>query len=257
MKLTMKKHLSVAMLLARSTIYPVLALLAVMAGAQIALFSVRFRDAAAAASAGAGTGMRALEALFGEGLIPWIFGGAFLLITVLLCSAGCSFGSRVDYTIDRLLISERSVFWWQVGYNAAVYVLLWAAEVAVAVGCSLAYAAGAPAGIVSGQTVFLAFHRGDFLHSLLPLADWWLWGRNLLLIAGLALATARFPMCQRRGRFSAAIVPMVAAAFLFSQGMGFVAVTTLAVIPTLWVIGGVLWAVCRKEDEEEGEGEAQ
>lgn len=109
----MRKHLSVVMLLARSTIYPILILLAGMAAGQIALFLARFSDACTAADAG--ISMRGFETLFGEGLLPWLFGAVFLAVTILLCSTGCGFGSRTDYTIGRLQIGERCVFWWQGG----------------------------------------------------------------------------------------------------------------------------------------------
>lgn len=86
----MRKHLSVVMLLARSTIYPILILLAGMAAGQIALFLARFSDACTAADAG--ISMRGFETLFGEGLLPWLFGAVFLAVTILLCSTGCGFG---------------------------------------------------------------------------------------------------------------------------------------------------------------------
>ena len=106
----MKKHSSVLMLLARSTIYRVLALLVLLAVIERVLFGRALPYGQ--------FGEDGLKTCFSESYIAWAFGLYFLLLTALLCTTGCALGSRTGDTLRRLRISEKAVFLWQCGYNA-------------------------------------------------------------------------------------------------------------------------------------------
>ena len=80
----MRQHLSVLTLLTRSTIYPIAVLLAVMAAVEAVLFSLAM---------GANWTL-SLTGMIRSSRIVWVFGAAFLLLTVLLCRTGCEVGSR-------------------------------------------------------------------------------------------------------------------------------------------------------------------
>ena len=245
----MKKHLSLVQLFARSTIFPMLALLAAMAAAELALFrhslDLHLRYAAA------GDEMDSLEQIIDYSNIAILFGLAFLLLTVILCLPGCRFGSRTDYTFGRLSLDERTVYWWQAGYNAACYVILWAAQLGVTLACCALYLASAPEGAYTGQTVFLASYRSPLLHALLPLGDWVLWLRNLGLLAGLALSTARVPVCRRQGKAPVAVVLMALTIYFFPRALGNYSYDVIVLWPIVGSIAGVLWAVLRKEEDDE------
>lgn len=208
----MKKYTSVLFLLARSTVYPILGVLVLMAAAEAALFYHVMP------MAGERCG---LETLVQQAHLSWVFAAAFLAVSVLLLRTGCARGTKVGYTLMRLSISERNIFVLQSIYNVLCYLLLWAVQVLLAMGLSTAYAAYAPADYVTGQTVFLAFYWNDFFHSLLPFEDIGIWLSNLTLLLSLGICTAQYPMGQRTGKNSPLVfVLMGAVLLLFIRGIG-------------------------------------
>ena len=245
----MKKHLSFLLLFARTTILPIVGVLAAMAAVELTLFcrSLDFHIRSAAA----GDEMDSLEQLLDYSNIGIIFGFAFLAVTLLLCLPGCRLGSRTDYTFSRLSLDERTIFWWQTGYNAACYLILWATQLAVTLVCCSLYFAHAPADAYSTQTLFLAAYRSPLFHALLPLNDLLLWLRNLGMLAGLALSTARVPLCRRRGKAPVAVVIMVLTMYFFPRSLNDYSLDVIVLWPIVGVIAGTLWAVLHKEDEDE------
>ncbi len=201
----MKQHLSVFMLLARSTIYPIAGLLLLTAAAEAGLFWAVLGSGAAAE----------LPALLDKSRGLWVFGACFLLTTLLLSLTGCEFSAKTGCTLRRLSVSERQVFLWQWGYNTAVYFLLWAVQLLLALGLCALYLRRADPALVNSQTVFLAFYRSPFLHSLLPLEDTGLWVRNAALCLGLGASAAFFPFRQRQGRRDVTLILLTAAALRF------------------------------------------
>lgn len=189
----MKRVTSVLLLLARSSIYKILAVLAVMAAAQTGLFVRAMRTAAAAQDG------FLLETAFARGGALYLFGAAALLITLLLAATGCEGSSRCGYTLRRLQVGEKTVLLLQWGYNCLCYLILWGVQLAVALGLCMLWTARLP-DYATSQTVFLAFWRSEFLHPLLPLQDGAIWARNLLVLVTLAAAAAAYPYRQRRGK---------------------------------------------------------
>lgn len=237
----MKKHLSVFMLMARSTIYKHLSLLVLMAAVEGGLFCWLL----ARGNAGGGLG---LETLIRQSRIIWVFGACFVLMTVLLAMTGSEGGSKLSYTLKRLSVSERWVFVWQSAYNTVCYLLLWAAQILIAVVLCRIYEANAAAEYVSGQTVFLAFYRNNFLHALLPFEDAIFWVRNGIFAAALGLCAAWFPMAQRKGkRFAVLFVFGGGVIVLFSCGIGDAINCAAAIILSLLCVGVVLYQVLEIE----------
>ncbi|MCI5753581.1 MAG: hypothetical protein MR033_02960 [Clostridiales bacterium] len=197
----MKKHLSVFMLVARAGVYRLLALFILMTAAECALFRIGLHS----------SGLEHAVRASGTAIV---FCVSFLLVTLLLCSSGCSFSSQPGYTLRRLSVSERSVFLWQAGYNAMTYLILWGVQVLAAFLLCRIYVSANPDS-TSGQTVFLAFYRNAFLHSLLPLEETGRWVSNTALALGLGVCTAAIPFWQRRRKKKLAPVLMVLMAVLF------------------------------------------
>ncbi len=227
----MKKHISVLCLMARSSLYKILLLLAAMAILQTAVFWLYFSKTVTAWEAG--LPMASLETLLPRSHITWIFAGAFFLLTFLLCRTGCHYGAQSGYTLDRLSVTPRSVWIWQAVYNGAAYLLFWGIEALIALGLCQLFVSHTDPTSVSQQTVFMALYRCEFLHTLLPLADLALWIRNGIFALSLGITSASFPYLQRRGKFAGellAIVSFILVCFRLSPGEPGVSVIESAVV---------------------------
>jgi len=203
----MKTKLSVFMLLCRSTLGKLLLLLPLMAAAELLAFYFAMQNEFPSFVHGV-TEAVSLEHAFAQGKISWIAAAGLLLMTVVLCLCGCEFGSKVGYTLRRLSLSEKDVFVCQAVHNTLCYLLFWTAQILLTLVMSIFFTNLAPEGSVSVQTVFLAYCRSPFLHSLLPLMDISLWIRNIIIAAGLGIACAVFPFRQREGTFGGEIAAL-------------------------------------------------
>jgi len=236
----MKKHGSVCMLLVRCSIFRVLAVLAGMALVEVGLFL-------AVLSRGITTEGYSLELFVSKSGLQWVFGCAFLLMTILLCLPGTESGSKCGYTLRRLRVSERTVFFWQSAVNSMFYLLLWLVQILLAVGLSRLYVLMARPEFVSGQTIFLAFYRSDFFHSLLPFEDAGFWVRNAVLVLALGICAARYPHAQRRGRRGQEIIALFfGTVFFFVRGIGDVS-CVIAILVALIGAGVSLFRVLDPE----------
>ena len=131
-----------------------------------------------------------------ENALQYPFRAGILALQVLMAS---SFGSnsRYGYTLQRLRVSERCVFLWGCVCNALCYAVLWCVQIMASVGAafwnakSVSYSAGP-------QGVFVDFYRSGFLHGLFPLADGYVWARNLVFVLALGCVTACMQLGLRR-----------------------------------------------------------
>lgn len=239
----MKKHLSVFGLFARSSIYKVIGILAFLLIAEVGLFGVALaRDLSEDYTA-------RFEHFVEISHVDLCLGVAFILITVVLCLPGTEFGSKVGYTIQRLSVSERTVFYYQAVFNTLTYILLWAFQIGVLYALGLWYCISVPADAINNQSVFLAFYRNDFMHTILPLSEVMLWIRNFLLIISLSVASAEFPYIQRRKKHSTFIVPIAIFILLFFvTGIGNVENITASIIIFIIVVCKTLYDIYHKED---------
>lgn len=200
----MKKHLSVWMLLARATLLPFAGICAVCVGVQYALFSFGLQTQGFLADKG-------LENAFDHSFMPLTAAVGFVLVLFVL-SCGCGAAAlRTDNTIRRLCISHNAFCGWHAVHTAACLLVFWAVQLAAALAFAARYLERFdPLGT---QTVFLAFWRQSWLHSLLPVLDPLRWVRNLLLAAALALASADLAR-RLRGGERGYWLPVLAAAVL-------------------------------------------
>ena len=166
----MKKHLSVFGFFARSSFFKVLLILLAMCAVEFTFFHFGLKDALEAYEV-VGSGMPSLERMFMRAATNVYFRVALALITVVICLPGCEFKSKTSYTMRRLSISERATFFHQAAYNALVYLMLFGVQLVAVFGLSQYYLSVVPEECISNQSMFLAFYRNDFLHSLLPLED--------------------------------------------------------------------------------------
>lgn len=205
----MKKHMSVLMLAAGCWIYKLLALIIAMAVAQTGLFLLAMNRKPEAA----------LERVLTASRVSWVFAGAFLLMTGLLLFSGFqNGGSKSNYSLRRLSVGESSVFLCWAAGNCLCLLILWAAEAMIMLGLCKLFTLRAEPSLVSGQTVFLAFYRSPFLHSLMPLEEISRWIRNLFMLVSLGAATASASFRQRRGDGAVAVYVLTGLALLSFVG---------------------------------------
>ena len=131
-----------------------------------------------------------------EHALQYPFRAGILALQVLLASCFGS-NSRYGYTLQRLRVSERCVFLWNCVCNTLCFAVLWCVQIMAAVGAafwnakSAVYSAGP-------QGVFVDFYRSGFLHGLLPLADGYVWTRNLIFVLALGCVTACMQLGMRK-----------------------------------------------------------
>lgn len=241
----MKRQLSLLMLVSRSQLYRVLAILAAMAVVQlgVARWSIAMLN---------DTTGYAVETVL-DGVSRWVPAVAMLAIFASFGALGRR-GGRVDYTWYRLPVSHWSRNVWPLVGGVLVFVLVWAVQVAVAMGIVAMYSRIMPER-VHQQTLFLASYRSVYFHNLLPLADGLRWVIAVLRYVGLGLYAGMAMIRSLRGKRT--ILPMVAviAMTLIISSMG----------SYEWeaIVLGILWfMICMTElqlpdrvEEEAGEEE--
>ena len=235
----MKKHSSVFMLMARSTIYRVMGLLILMAVAEGGLFWLRLQQ-------GAIDGNFSLEAIISESRLSWACAAFFLFVNVIL-----SWGSYTisdAYTAARLSVSGKAVYLWQCIYNSLCYLLFWMVQILIGIGLCRVYEAMAPAEFVSNQTVFLAFYRSNFLHSFLPFEDTWVWVRNILLVVALGICSSRIPGKNRKIGIGSCFL-IAATGVFFVQGIGEAVALIIAAI--VCAVPAVVKALSKEVPDED------
>lgn len=212
----MKERLSVVMLAARGTVYKVILLMAMTGIVQMAAFyiwMVRWISPDALWLASIEIGMR-------DSLVVPMAGVSFVILCAILCLNGLGAGSKSVYTLRRLAISEKEVLCCMAVYNTLIFLLFWMSQALVMLGICRMYEWLAPAfcaqngvpvsaRLVGPQTVYIAFYRHKYLHSLLPMAEVSRWIRNLILVVSLGICTTTFPNSLRYGKKGIGILILV------------------------------------------------
>ena len=207
----MRRYCSVLGLAARSTFWKVLAAALVSCGAEAALFLITLHGWDPEWETYGGTvaanNPMGLEGLIAHSRIALCFG--------LGLAAVCGTLALLGYTVRRLRVGESRLTLLWGGYGVLCLVLYWAAHLGTVLAlCAAAMPRLAPEA-ASPLALFLACWRSPYLHSLLPLTDWPLLGRNLLLFVGLGLSTASFALRRRHGLRAWSWIPLALAGALF------------------------------------------
>lgn len=142
-------------------------------------------------------------------------GVGFILISIILARSGCETSSQISLTLKRLSVSEEAVFWIQAGFNSAVYLLFWTGQIITVYLLARYYVGLQDPATVTPHTIFFAFYRSPYLHSILPLGASVRWIRNLGIIAGLGVSSAALPYVSRRGRSTVWIHVLVTLTLIF------------------------------------------
>lgn len=189
----MRRYSALFQLMVRSTIYKLLAVMAVMGVAEVGLFAAKLGTIWSRAQVTAdGVDVTAYYPYSLADLVQsthlslvWIIGVVvFCGLLVYIAGRGRS------ETLDRLGLSRREVNVLYSIYHTMALVVLYAFQAALAVGLCLLYCRSIDAAYVGPQTIFLAFYRVPLFHSVLPLGDWVRWLFNLVLLIALGVVTA-------------------------------------------------------------------
>lgn len=201
-----KNYLSVFSLYIRSNIYKLFAIIILMAVAQILMFKNILKTVILGETLE--YAILGIETYIEKSNIMLVFGVAFLILTVFLTIMGCEFDSKQGYTLRRLRISEKEILFCQTTANSLMYTVFLLSEIIIVfilcqIYINFAISTNAvEATHINHQTIFLAFYRSDFLHSLLPLDDLIRHITNVLLIVSLSFTSAVFSYFLRRRRVS-------------------------------------------------------
>ena len=160
---------------------------------------------------------------------------AFLLFS-LVRTAGYSKGSKTVYTMNRLGLSENQATLVFGGVFTGYFLLYWAFQLAICYGFFVWYSRFT---LVSANAFMLACWRSEWLHTLLPLSEWWGYLRNLAICGSFGFTAAIGSQRLRRGRSPfAMVVPPALCVFLLDGGIGnMVMDLTLAVLLIAFAVG--------------------
>ncbi|WP_152967692.1 hypothetical protein [Oxobacter pfennigii] len=162
-------------------------------------------------------------------------------------------GGKLRYTVQRLSVREEAVVFLWAGYNAVCFFLFWAVQLVIVLVLCRLYVTQMDTAYVSGQTIFLAFYRSNFLHSLLPLEEISRYVRNGILILTLGVCASCFSFRQRRGeRGSAVVVLAVIVAVSFPNAMGSFGSDIFLSLVALCIAAGAVAGIWKERGGENG-----
>lgn len=191
-------------LLARSSVYKVIAVLAAMTATEAGLFffySQKYSDGRVADD-------------FYNRPVFLVFLTALGTVYFLLMKTQGTMGERGRDTLRRLRISERSIFLSEACYNLICLMLVFVVQIWLSVWMVCSFCG------VTSHHLFLTFYRIEFLHCLLPMAETGKWARNLLLL--LAFSAGAACGCRKRDYVLSVLIFLVTVAwFVRPIGMGF------------------------------------
>lgn len=235
----MRQHLSVFWFFIRNSFHKVLLALILMAAAEGGLFYFVWKQLEKQYLVGK-IRVVTLELIADKAQLDLVFLVAvMILVGVLQFSNGATKGGRPEYTLYRLSISPRYTFLWQAVYHCCCFLLFWAMQAAVAVGLGFWFVKVADPAMVTNQSLFLAFQRNEFFHSVIPLQDTMVWATNIMCLFILSILTAY--QISRFGKKSGKVPFAYYWAFyvmlwLRTELLGFVLMMIVLII-TLLVIG--------------------
>lgn len=197
----MKRHKSVLQLYVRSSFHWLIAVCVLLAGAEFFWFRHTFQKLLKQYEAGE-IFVLLPERVVEMAHLEYFFLAALALVTVILLLNGRNISSKQEYTLYRLGIQQKYVFLWQAIYGSLSYLLLWAVQVAAAVGLCMYFVKTADSSMMTNQTLFLAFCRNEFLSFVLPVHNVLGGVAHISMYLALGWSVAYETYCHRRGKRS-------------------------------------------------------
>lgn len=173
----------------------------------------------------------------------------WLLMPFLSVAAAAGKGSKSVYTLNRLGLTENTATLIFGGVFTGYFLLYWAVQLAFAYGVFVWYSR---LSLVSSNTFMLAVWRSEWLHTLLPLGEWWNYLRNLVICLSFGFCAAFAAQQGRRGKIPLTwFIAPVLCAFLLNGRIGSIGQDiTLTVLLIGFTVG--YWFVMKggREDED-------
>ena len=242
----MKKFVSVFGLFAKMSFYKIILIFVILSVLQLSLYGIRLNSLLTEDI----NNIPMLEETFNF-IYPLSFLACLCIVCKVLISSS-NHSEKTAYTVRRLQIGEKAFFYIQTVYNFLMLFALFAVQAILLFAMCKYYVSQAPSEIISEQSLFLAFYRVDFLHSVLPLDETFMVSGNLSIIIGLSFACALFSYKSRHGKFSYSILVLLAVVCLsFTRSMGYVSSDVTFHVDTLLVVLKGLYTVHIKEEEDE------
>lgn len=145
-------------------------------------------------------------------------GWTVMLLAFLTLRAGSGKGSKTTYTMNRLGLSENHMSLVFGGVFTGYFLLYWAIQLLTSYGFFVWYSRFS---LVSPNTFMLSCWRSEWLHTLLPLGEWWGYLRNLAICGSFGFCAAFGSQLLRRGKFPAGcFVPPVLCLVLLNGRIG-------------------------------------
>lgn len=192
-------HWSVFYLMMKSRMIAVWGILLLLVGGELGLVALGMKKILA----GDYMGQMYLQRLLEDSGVFWVLILCFALTVLLCASFGLSRGSRSEYTLRRLSVSESTLHLWQAGFALVCFLLLYLFQIPLGYGMAHWYAremGGIAPDMVGEQTVFLIFWESKLFHFLLPLHDGTLWLSSLVSTVALSLGRPTSPSVGGRER---------------------------------------------------------
>lgn len=231
-----KPTLSLWALLARCSIYKVLAVLVVMVLAEVLLF---YR------CLGTGGGYT-LESAVENSHLSVLFMAALWLVCFSLAWTKGRLDAKSSATMLRLRLSVSRIFMINTAYNMVCIIMLFMAQIWLGIWLVGVYGREMGEIYAPPQRLFLAFYRIDFLHCLLPMAEIGKWVRNLLLLLAFGMEAAGVKKKNYIPLF--ALLALTANWFVSSMGRNMI--DLICYFTYIVVITANIWQVRKAQREE-------
>ena len=211
----MKRKLSVPLLWVRMTLWGALGIVAAMMVAALILYHGGLsRVPREQLTSVTGQVVSTFAELTDRAGIYYVFQAARLLMPLWLLLA-CRTRNE---TMGRLAVSEIEIAAWYALTVLGWLLILLAAQLGTVLIAFALFKKTVYPGMLSGQSLVIAFYDSKALHGLLPLSDWLAGAASVLLTAGLAVSMAVDADTKRDGGFPLASL-VLTAAWLLTFGL--------------------------------------
>ena len=140
------------------------------------------------------------------------------LLILLSARPAASKGSKTIYTMNRLGLSENQMTLVFGVVFTGYFLLYWAFQLAVCYGFFAWYSRFT---LVGSNAWMLACWRSEWLHTLLPLNEWWGYLRNLVICGSFGFSAAIGSTLARHGKWPLySLMPALLCLFLLSGQVG-------------------------------------
>lgn len=176
-------------------------------------------------------------------------GRFWMVLLMFMLGIGQNKGSKSVYTMNRLGLSENQMTLIFGFVFTGYFLLYWAFQIALCYGFFVWYSRFT---LVGSNTWMIACWRSEWLHTLLPLDEWWGYVRNVAICLSFGFGAAFDSHRARHGKHSMVkIIPSVLCAFLLSGRVGEIApAIALTVLLVAYIIGDFLALKGGLEDED-------